>query len=123
EIVGRHRLVGRIMRNRLLAGLGLFHRCAPRYYIHQSYSLRSPGESRDPPPNLLGGWGGRWIGILRPSRRPLQGLLRMTLFLIFIIDLHHPEEAAERLSRRTHHRLSEGIQDRRSGGRISGARI
>jgi hypothetical protein len=40
---------------------------------------------------------------LRPSRRPLRGLLRMTFFLNAIIDLRHPEErcGAARLEGRT----------------------
>jgi hypothetical protein len=32
-----------------------------------------------------------WITAVRPSKRPLRGLLRMTLFLPAIIDLRRPE--------------------------------
>src|SRR5712691_5338961 len=39
---------------------------------------------------------------LRPSRRPLRGLLRMTFFFNAIINLRHPEGPAQRASRRTH---------------------
>jgi predicted small lipoprotein YifL len=35
-----------------------------------------------------------WIGNVRPSRRPLRGLLRMTFLLNSITDLRHPEERA-----------------------------
>src|SRR5262249_35405568 len=34
----------------------------------------------------------RWNNAVRPSRRPLRGLLRMTIFLNAIIDLRHGEE-------------------------------
>ena len=37
---------------------------------------------------------GSRIGNVRPSRRPLLGLLRMTFFLNSITDLRHPEERA-----------------------------
>jgi len=33
-----------------------------------------------------------WISAVRPSRRPLRGLLRMTDFLNVIKGLPHPEE-------------------------------
>ena len=39
---------------------------------------------------------------MRPSRRPLRGLLRMNDFLNAIKGLHHPEERPEGASRRTH---------------------
>src|SRR5439155_5573514 len=39
------------------------------------------------------------ITALRPSRRPLRGLLRMTGFLNAIIDLRHPEEARSAVSK------------------------
>ena len=35
---------------------------------------------------------GSWIDIVRPSRRPRRGRLRMRCFLNSIIDLRHPEE-------------------------------
>src|SRR6185295_8951672 len=44
----------------------------------------------------------RWIGIARPSRRPLRGLLRMRNSLSAIKDLPHPEERPKGASRRTH---------------------
>src|SRR5882672_4496311 len=43
-----------------------------------------------------------WIGIARPSRRPLRGLLRMRIFLNAINNLPHPEERPQGASRRTH---------------------
>src|SRR5713101_4844420 len=39
--------------------------------------------------------------IARPSRRPLRGLLRMTLFLNSITNLRHPEEARSAVSKDT----------------------
>src|SRR6266849_6163066 len=36
---------------------------------------------------------------MRPSRRPLRGLLRMTFFLNAIINLRHPEEARSAVSK------------------------
>ena len=45
----------------------------------------------------------RWsridAGAVRPSRRPLRGLLRMTYFLNAIINLRHPEEARSAVSK------------------------
>src|SRR6266851_3666548 len=43
-----------------------------------------------------------WMTLVRPSRRPLCGLLRMRFFLNSIISLPHPEERSEGASRRTH---------------------
>src|SRR5260370_21093524 len=40
--------------------------------------------------------------LVRPSSRVLGTLLRMTCFLNLIINLRHPEEPAERASRRTY---------------------
>src|SRR5216684_9077830 len=37
--------------------------------------------------------------LVRPSRRPLRGLLRMTFFLNAIINLRHPEEARSAVSK------------------------
>jgi hypothetical protein len=43
-----------------------------------------------------------WIGAVRPSRRPLSGLLRMRDFLYAIKGLPHPEERRKaRLEGRT----------------------
>src|SRR5260370_32255552 len=39
--------------------------------------------------------------LVRPSRRPLRGLLRMTFFLNAIKNLRHPEEQRTRLEGRT----------------------
>src|SRR6266852_80894 len=41
----------------------------------------------------------RWIGAVRPSRRPRCGLLRMTFFLNAIINPRHPEEARSAVSK------------------------
>ena len=41
----------------------------------------------------------KFIGEVRPSRRPLRGLLRMTSFLNNIINLPHPEEARSAVSK------------------------
>ncbi len=43
-----------------------------------------------------------WMTLVRPSRRPLCGLLRMRFFLNSIINLPHPEERPKGASRRTH---------------------
>jgi hypothetical protein len=43
-----------------------------------------------------------WIGVVRPSRRPLRGLLRMRNFLTAIKGLPHAEEHPKGASRSTH---------------------
>jgi hypothetical protein len=43
-----------------------------------------------------------WIGVVRPSRRPLRGLLRMRNFLNAIKALPHAEERPTGASRSTH---------------------
>src|SRR5262252_3898341 len=43
-----------------------------------------------------------WIQIVRPSRRPLRGLLRMRTDFRAILSFPHPEERPEGASRRTH---------------------
>jgi hypothetical protein len=43
-----------------------------------------------------------WIGVVRPSRRPLRGLLRMRNFLNAIKGLPHAEERPTGASRSTH---------------------
>ncbi|MGH6926732.1 MAG: hypothetical protein ACREEV_00335, partial [Dongiaceae bacterium] len=45
---------------------------------------------------------GIWIDMVRPSRRPLRGLLRMRNSLIATNNLPHPEERPKGASRRTH---------------------
>jgi hypothetical protein len=53
-----------------------------------------PGQSRS-----FAKTGTGWITAVRPSRRALQALLRMTFFLIAIIGLRHPEEARSAVSK------------------------
>src|SRR5437667_1639989 len=68
-----------------------------------------------------------WISILRPSRRPLRGLLRMTFFLNAIKELRHPEERPEGASRRTHNGfaacLSQLARDLRKGSAEAGTHL
>jgi hypothetical protein len=45
---------------------------------------------------------GAWIYVVRPSRRPLRGLLRMRSFLNAIKELAHAEERPKGASRSTH---------------------
>src|SRR5229473_1660786 len=48
---------------------------------------------------VAGGAADAWIIVVRPSRRPRCGLLRMTFFLNAITNLRHPEEARSAVSK------------------------
>src|SRR5216684_778111 len=63
-----------------------------------------------------------WLILVRPSRRPLCGLLRMRSFLNSIKSLPHPEERPAGASRRTHDRspaaeAGDGEDDDQEGDR------
>src|SRR6266568_5553134 len=64
---------------------------------------------------------GRWMILVRPSRRPLRGPLRMTYFLNAIKILRHPEERPAGASRRTDgaHAAPSVCSDRRASSIVA----